>query len=286
MSATIRAAVYARYSTDEQREASIGDQFRGCDRIALANDLTIVARFEDRGISGGTSERPGYQSLLQTARAGAFEVIIVEDFSRLWRNRSESGQRSAELEDLGIHVLTCVGDDTRRDGWGLVFQIKAALAEHARREISYRTRRGMEGKALAGGSTGGRAYGYASPGVVSPTEAAVVRQAFERYVAGWSAARIASDLNRARVPAPRGPVWYPSTVGGLLRNPRYAGTVQWGGSVSQHSARDSRHTRRVARPELAISREAPELALVPAGVWKAAAARRAAGACNVAAEAV
>ena len=276
----IRAAVYARYSTTEQREASIEDQFRGCDRLALANDLTIVARFEDRGISGGTSERPGYQSLLQTARAGAFEVIIVEDFSRLWRNRSESGQRSAELEDLGINVVTCVGDDTRRDGWGLVFQIKAALAEHARKEISYRTRRGMEGKALAGGSTGGTCYGYASPGAVSPSQAAVVRQAFERYVAGWSAARIATELNNNRVPAPRGAVWYASTVGGLLRNPRYAGRAVWGGSVSKHSAADSARTRRLMRPQDAVVREAPELAILPAGLWEAVAERRAKGACG------
>jgi DNA invertase Pin-like site-specific DNA recombinase len=71
---------------------------------------------------------------------------VVEDISRLWRNRAEFGPRSAEFEDFGVHCVTAVGDDTRRDGWSLVIQIKQAVAEHARREASYRTRRELEGK--------------------------------------------------------------------------------------------------------------------------------------------
>src|ERR1700677_4648568 len=96
------AALYARFSSDQQRDASIEDQFRQCERVAESNGLTVVARFEDRGISGGTTERPGYQMLLQAARSGFVKVIIVEDISRLWRNRAEFGARSAELEDLGV----------------------------------------------------------------------------------------------------------------------------------------------------------------------------------------
>ena len=146
----MRCALYARFSTELQNQESISDQFRQCERVAKIQGLEVVSRFEDRGISGGTSERPGYQALLTAARASAFEVIVCEDISRVWRNRSEYGQRSAELEDLGVHLLTCVGDDTRREGWGLVLGIKQAIAEAARREITYRTRRGMEGLASGG----------------------------------------------------------------------------------------------------------------------------------------
>ncbi len=128
----MKAALYARFSTDKQRDASIDDQFRECERVAKSAGLDVVARFEDRGISGGTHTRPGYQALLTAARAHAFDVMVVEDISRLWRNRAEFGPRSAELEDLGVHCLTCVGDDTRRDGWGLVIQIKQAVTPAAR----------------------------------------------------------------------------------------------------------------------------------------------------------
>ena len=103
-----RAALYARFSTDKQRDASIQDQFRECERVASAAGLKVVARFEDKGISGGTAQRPGYQAMLAAARNHEFDVIVCEDISRLWRNRGEFGSRSVELEDLGVHCLTCV----------------------------------------------------------------------------------------------------------------------------------------------------------------------------------
>src|SRR6202035_5147507 len=190
LGAIMKAALYARYSTERQREASIEDQFRECRRTAAAAGLEVIATFEDRGISAGTTERPGYQAMLTAARAKQFDVIVSEDLSRLWRNRSEFGQRSAELEDLNVGLLTNCGDDTRRDGYGLVLGIKSAIAEHQRREISYRTRRGMEGLAAAGKSTGGRCFGYGSP-----AEADTVRWLFRERAAGVELRVLVARLN-------------------------------------------------------------------------------------------
>jgi site-specific DNA recombinase len=249
-----RAALYARFSTEKQREASIDDQFRVCDRIAREQGMTVTARYSDAGISGGTTERPGYQSMLEAARAGKFDLILAEDLSRLWRNRAEYGARSAELEDLGVHLVTALGDDTRRDGF-MILTIKSAIAEHARRETSYRTRRALEGLALTGKPTGGRTYGYRSGRqwlkktlVVDPDEAAVVRRIFERRAAGGTPYEIARELNTDRVPAPRSHYWSDRTVKFILANARYAGRLAWGATVSQGGARDSRRTRHVERP--------------------------------------
>src|ERR1700722_20249858 len=96
---SVKAALYARFSTEKQRDASVDDQFRECERAAKSAGLEVVARFEDKGISGGTATRPGYQALRTAARSGRFDVIVTEDISRLWRNRAEFGSRSAELED-------------------------------------------------------------------------------------------------------------------------------------------------------------------------------------------
>jgi DNA invertase Pin-like site-specific DNA recombinase len=257
----MRAALYARYSTDRQREESIDDQFREGERVARAQGMEVVARFKDEGISGGTAHREGYQALLGAARRKDFDVVIAEDLSRLWRSRAEYGLRSAELEDLGIHIVTAVGDDTRRDGF-LVLTIKQGIAEHQRREIAYRTRRGMEGLALAGKSTGGRAYGYASQ-----WEAATVREIFARAAAGESPASIAEELNARHEPAPRGRHWYPVAVKRILANARYAGRLVWGATVSTGGARDSRSKRHVSRPEgPLVTREIP--ALVTPEIWE------------------
>ena len=238
----MRAALYARFSTELQSKESIHDQFRQCERFADQQGFEIVSRYSDAGISGGTSERAGYQAMLTAARAAAFDVVVVEDISRLWRSRAEFGTASSELEDRGIHLVTLVGDDTRRDGYGLVLGIKHAIAEAARREISYRTRRGMEGLALAGKSTGGKCYGYA------PGEADVVRRIYAMAAGGLKPSQIAQTLNREGVPGPRGPRWSLNACKRILANERYRGRLVWGRTQLSGGARDSRSKRPVARP--------------------------------------
>ena len=293
----MKAALYARYSTDKQRDASIDDQFRECDRVAVAAGFDVVARFEDKGISGGTADRPGYQALLSATRRREFSVIVVEDISRLWRNRAEFGPRSAEFEDFGVHCVTAVGDDTRRDGWGLIIQIKQAVAEHARREASYRTRRGLEGKAIKGESAGGRAYGY-RPASQSATgqveiieaEAAVVRRIFELYAGGISSRAIAERLNCESIPSP-GAAWRRTGTGehakrrgkwvssaihgdpkrgyGILNNERYVGRLNWGRLRWKRGAANSKKRVAVlADPALMVRREDLRLRIISDELWE------------------
>jgi site-specific DNA recombinase len=250
----VRAVIYVRYSTDQQTEASLEDQTRECSRVIAANGLLLHSVFEDRAISAGTTERPGYQQMLAAARRHEFDVIVVEDVSRLWRNRAEYGPRSAELEDLGIHLLTCVGDDTRRDGWGMMLTLKHMMAEHYRKEVSYRTRRGLEGRARAGLSTGGRCYGYTDrdTGAIIPSEAAVIR----RIIASTaSQAVVAAQLNYEGIPAPRGGKWSQSTIGAIRANPRYRGAVIWGQNSYPRLASDSARRRRVRLPQALVERQ-------------------------------
>jgi site-specific DNA recombinase len=301
----MKAALYARYSTDKQRDASIDDQFRECERAARAAGFDVVARFEDKGMSGGTADRPGYQALLSAARRKEFSVIVAEDISRLWRNRAEFGPRSAEFEDLGVHCVTAVGDDTRRDGWGLVIQIKQAVAEHARREASYRTRRGLEGKAIKGESAGGRAYGY-RPASQSATgqveiidaEAAVIRRIFEWYATGVSSRAIAERLNFENIPSP-GAAWRRTDMGehakrrgrwvgsaihgdpkrgyGILNNERYVGLLNWGRLQWKRGAANSRKRTAVAADStLLVKREDARLRIISDELWQRVKARQSA----------
>jgi site-specific DNA recombinase len=267
----MRAALYARFSTDKQREASIEDQFRECERVASREGMTVVARFSDEGVSGGTTNRKGYQKLLAAARLREFDVLITEDIDRLWRNRAEFGPRSAELEDLGVTWLSCVGDDTRREGWGLTIQIKAAMAEGERRKGSYRTRRGQEGVARAGKCAGGRSYGYIPPALsgtgqleVDQAQATVVRRIFEMFSDGHSPRAIADALNRDGVPSPgvswkrehrRKRGWVGSAIHGnparglgILNNDTYRGLVVWNRSRWIRSATDSSRRRYIQNP--------------------------------------
>lgn len=202
----MRAATYARFSTDKQ--ASIEDQQRVCERIAKTHGFDVVETFEDAAISGGTTQRPGYQRMLSAARRREFDVIVAEDTSRLWRNMAEQSPRLAELRDLGVHVVTH-DLDTRLESSEWMSAILGTAASTYRAEIGRRTRRGLEGRAMKSMPTGGRAYGYVSAAdsgtgqrEVDPEKAEVVRRIFRMYADGMGPRAIADTLNRERVPSP------------------------------------------------------------------------------------
>ena len=85
----MRVALYARYSSDNQRDASIEDQFRICRALAEKNGWQIVACYSDRAISGTTLLRPGIQDLMAQARAGQFDIVLAEGLDRLSRDQED-----------------------------------------------------------------------------------------------------------------------------------------------------------------------------------------------------
>ena len=208
----MKAAIYARYSTDKQSDSSIDDQLRECRKIVERHEFNVVAEFSDKALSGGTANRPDYQNMLVAARAGQFDVIVAEDMSRLWRNLAEQAPRLAELQDLGIYVVT-YDLDSRQDSAGILGAINGAMSENYRREIGRRTRRGLEGLAQAKKPTGGRPYGYiaatdppSDEREIDPEQALIVVRIFQMYADGMSPRAIAEQLNVERVPSP-GSYW-------------------------------------------------------------------------------
>ncbi len=85
----MRASIYARYSTDLQREASIEDQVRTCRRRIEQEGWQLAATYTDAASSGASRLRPGYQKLLEDARNGAFDVIVAEALDRLSRDQED-----------------------------------------------------------------------------------------------------------------------------------------------------------------------------------------------------
>ena len=72
----MRAIIYARYSSDNQREASIEDQLEICRRYTDRQGWTLVQTYEDRALSGASDQRPAYQQMLADAEAGRFDVVL------------------------------------------------------------------------------------------------------------------------------------------------------------------------------------------------------------------
>ena len=276
----MRAALYARFSTDMQSDRSIPDQLRVCERLAAQHQFTVAFRFSDAAISGGTARRPGYQDMIEAARRGRFEAIIAEDCTRLWRNLAEQAPRLAELADLGVEVVT-QDLDTRQESAGILAAVLGASGEAYRREIGRRTRRGLEGRAREQKPTGGKAYGY-EQGEIVPEQAGVVREIFQRFAAGETQRAIATDLNARGIPAPGATwkrkeraadgKWRVSALHAMLRNERYIGRVIWNRSRWVRSRADSSKRKRVENPRTEwIIHEGP--AIVDQRTWDRVQAR-------------
>src|SRR5262245_51142408 len=101
----MNVAMYARYSSEQQREASIDDQFRNCEQYAARQGWSVTARYEDTAISGSTAARPGYQQMLTDAQAHRFEVLLIDDFSRLSRDQVETEQARRRLVHWKVRLI-------------------------------------------------------------------------------------------------------------------------------------------------------------------------------------
>jgi hypothetical protein len=104
LSTRLRAVAYARYSSEQQRAASIEDQLRNFRRRANDEGWTVVREFADRAITGADSSRPQYREMLAAAERSDF-VLLVHDLSRLARDQVESERAIRRLEFRGIRIV-------------------------------------------------------------------------------------------------------------------------------------------------------------------------------------
>ena len=102
----MRAVIYARYSSDNQREASIEDQIRICRAHIEGEGWTCVEVYKDQAMSGASALRPDYQKLLEAARNGAFQVVVAEALDRLSRDQADVAYLYKHLSFLDIKLVT------------------------------------------------------------------------------------------------------------------------------------------------------------------------------------
>lgn len=279
----MRTAAYARYSSDQQRDASLEDQLRNCRAYCERMGWAPPAVYQDAAISGSRNDRPGYLQLL--ADAGRFDVIVVDDLSRLSRDSIESAQAIRRLTFRGIRLVS-VGDglDTARKDAKVNASLRGLMGELYLDDLRDKTHRGLTGRALAGASAGGLPYGYrvteTGQRAVREDQAEVVRRIAGEYLAGQSPRQIALALNAEAVPSPRGGTWVASAIYGdarrgigILANPIYAGRQVWNRSRWVKHPDTGRRVRQERPAAEWVTVDKPELAILPAATWEAVQAR-------------
>jgi DNA invertase Pin-like site-specific DNA recombinase len=239
----MRAVIYARYSSENQREASIEDQVRQCRAHIERAGWTYLHAYTDRAISGSTPFRAGYQKLLEEARAGLFDIVVAEALDRLSRDQEDVAGLYKRLGFMGIRIVTLAEGEVTDLHVGLKGTMNALYVK----DLAQKTRRGLEGRVRKGKSGGGIGYGYE---VVRSVDAAgeqrrgerrinkekadTIRRIFREFAAGRSPTIIAQGLNHDGIPSPTGGAWSDSAIRGhrtrgtgVLNNELYIGRLVW-----------------------------------------------------------
>src|SRR5438105_13763144 len=209
----MRAAIYARYSSENQRPESIEDQVAACRRLAAQRGFTILEEhiYTDQAQSGARRDRQALAALLAAGQQRAFELVLVDDLSRLARDNFLMLSVLAELHFVGVHVVSVAdGLDSHDEEATLGIQIRGIFNELQLQDLKKKTLRGQIGQKQRGFSVGEHPYGYTSIPVgatrvdkkgrerpegykfeIEPREAGVVLRVFHAYAAGQSVLRIA-----------------------------------------------------------------------------------------------
>jgi site-specific DNA recombinase len=261
----MRVALYARVSTDGQEaRGTVGSQIDALRSWAGREGHVVIREFVDDGYSGSRLDRPGLDALRDGAEAGLFTAVLCLTPDRLARAYAYQFLVLEELTRHGVRVLfrdaPPLDDDPQAR---LLVQMQGVIAEYERAKIAERHRRGKLFRARAGEvfwrlvPYGYRRIGHGSDGPghleIFEPEAAVVRRAFDDYVAGgYSIRQIVRRLYEDNVPSPGGkPLWSHTTLSGVLRNQAYSGTLFYNQTEMVHlpiSGSGARRTRQQARP--------------------------------------
>jgi site-specific DNA recombinase len=280
----MKVAIYARYSSENQRDASIADQFRVCREFAQRQGWHVEREYSDHSVSGTTLLRPGFQAMMREALRNKFDIVMAEALDRFSRDQEDTAGLFKRLTFAGVNIVTLSEGDITHLHIGLKGTMNALFVK----ELAEKTRRGLRGRIELGKAGGGVSFGYRivrrlENGVVTtgdreivPEEAAIVRRVFNDYRAGASPKQIAKALNAEGVRGPRGALWSPSTIHGnpergigILHNELYIGRLVWN---RQRFLKDPDTGKRVARtnpPSEWITKDVPELRIIDDEVWQA-----------------
>jgi site-specific DNA recombinase len=254
------AAIYARVSSDKQREAStIASQTAALIGFARSRGYQVPTDwvFEDEGYSGASLVRPGLERVRDLAAEGQIEAVLVYAPDRLSRKYAYQILLIEELARHGVDTVFMQAPQAATAEDQLLVQFQGMIAEYERAQILERSRRGKRHRARQGqvNVLSGAPYGYryvrksddaAARYEINYAEADIVRTVYDHYVgaAMMSIGAITRLLNERAVPTRKQiSRWERTTVWAILRNPAYKGTACFGKTETAPRQRVTRSLR-------------------------------------------
>ena len=237
---TVRAAIYARTSSTSQAhgyslEQQVRQSIQRCRRRGW--DVTFVYR--DEAESGGNTDRPMFQTMLQVAKQEAFDVIVFWRLDRFSRSLIHAVQLEEDLREHDVELYSVTEQiDTTTPTGRFNFRNIANAAEFERELIKQRTQAGLEGMAAEyKWPNDTPPLGYTIDDnqrlVIDDDERELVEEIFSLYTEMRSMPQVAAELNERDIRTAEDEEWTPRAIGDILRNEIYTGQYNLA-SVSEH----------------------------------------------------
>ena len=227
--------IYARYSSDNQREESIEGQIRENTAFAEKNGIVIVGHYIDRAYSAKTDNRPEFQRMIHDSAKKTFDVVIVWKLDRFSRNRYDSAKYKAALKKNDVRVVSAT-EAISEGAEGIILEsVLEGVAEYYSADLAEKVTRGLTENALKCRFNGGNGlhYGYTVDEEkhfqIDPLKAPIVAEIFERYAHGESIIDIVRSLNARGLKTQKGAEFNHGTLNRMFTNKSYMGVYHYNG---------------------------------------------------------
>ena len=234
----MNAVIYARYSSDRQREESIEGQLRECTDYAMKNNLTLLGTYVDRALSARTADRPDFQRMIADSAKGLFDVVLVWKLDRFSRDRYDSAHYKHVLKKNGVRVIS-IKENISDGPEGIILEsMLEGYAEYYSAELAQKIRRGQHDNAMKCMNNGGNIpLGYLVDKAtgrleVDPETAPYVQELFARYADGERLTVLQAEMEERGLRSKRGNAYTVSVLSNLLKNRKYIGEYKYGDVIT------------------------------------------------------
>ena len=228
----MKAVIYARYSSDSQREESIDGQIRECTAFAEKNGITILRHYIDRAYSAKTDNRPDFQEMIKDSSKKLFDMVIVWKLDRFARNRYDSARYKAQLKRNGVKVVSAT-EVISEGAEGIILEsVLEGYAEYYSADLSEKVIRGRTENALKCKFNGGTLpIGYVIDEEqhfqIDPLTAPFVLDVFKKYDKGATMKELRDWLNENGIRNKLGKPLNFNSIQHMLSNRRYIGEYKY-----------------------------------------------------------
>lgn len=233
----MNAVIYARYSSDKQREESIEGQIRECRAYADRNGIEIVGEYIDRAKSASKDleKRKEFLRMIRDSRNKYFDFVIVWKIDRFARDQYDSIVYKRELEKNGVKVLSATEMISDTKEGKIMEAFLRVMAEIYSDDLAEKVKRGHKENALKCRNNGGHTpLGYKVVDhklIIDPSTAPVVQEIYQRYADGETIREIIDDLNTKGLRTSKGNKFTHPSFNTLLQNRVYIGEYVYDGTV-------------------------------------------------------